>query len=134
MTSISKFFFVASITYLLLGLAAQTANVFDVWLGFNPLAYTAVAATQQLLLTGWLTQAALALIYNCWLTRISYQTGLVVFVLFNLGLPLVIMGQPGLTIFGATWLGVLAALGAIFQLLAGVIFARQVWTQLKNYK
>jgi hypothetical protein len=132
MTSISKKFLAASIIYFLLGLTAQTVNGFDVWLGFNPLAYTAITITQQLLLIGWLTQAALALIYDRWLTRISSYSGLTVFILFNLGLPLALIGQPGLAILGETWLVAATALGAILQLVAGVMFAWQVWNSMIN--
>ncbi len=60
MSPIAKNFFVASLIYLLLGLVAQAVAVFDIWLGFNPLAYTTVTAIRQILLLGWLTQLALA--------------------------------------------------------------------------
>lgn len=118
-----KKFFGASLVYLVLGLLAQVVTVFDVWLGFNPLAYTAVAATEQLLLLGWLTQLGLALAYGLLLPSTGNSTrGMTVFVLFNLGLPLVIAGQPGLALFGGPWLGPVAAAGALLQLFAGVVF------------
>jgi hypothetical protein len=142
MTPIAKKFFVASLVYFIFGLVAQAVAVFDVWLGFNPLAYTTVTATTQVLLVGWLTQVALALIYDRWLTPAELEAkstsavqsskfGLIVFVLFNLGLPLVIIGQPGLSIFGGRWLGAAAAFGAVLQLLAGLIFVWVVWDLFK---
>lgn len=137
MASIAKKFFVASLIYFILGLVAQAVVGFDLWLGFNPLAYTTVTATEQILLIGWLSQLALALIYDRWLapTRLESlsattpnpKSGLVVFILFNLGLPLIIIGQPGLALFGGPWLAALTALGGLMQLFAGVILLREVW-------
>lgn len=137
MASIAKKFFIASLIYFILGLIAQAVAVFDLWLGFNPLAYTVVIATEQILLIGWLSQLALALIYDRWLTPARLESlsatasnpksGLVVFVLFNLGLPLTIIGQPGLALFGGAWIGVLAAFGGLMQLFAGLVLLGQVW-------
>ena len=67
MASIAKKFLIASLIYFILGLMAQAVAVFDLWLGFNPLAYTTVIATERILLVGWLSQLALALIYDRWL-------------------------------------------------------------------
>ena len=113
--------------------------MFDGWLGFNPLAYTAVSATMQLLLLGWLTQLALAVLYDRWLEPARpAEDGpaptwpMVGLVLFNLGLPLVIGGQPGLVMLGWHWLGAAAALGAILQLLAGLIFVYDGWQRLSQ--
>jgi hypothetical protein len=147
MTSIVKRFLVASFIYLLLGLIVQTVTVLDAWFGFNPFAYTAATATLQILLVGWLTQAALALIYDRWLvppgaaeisatsgpgTGTVTAQGQLVFILFNLGLPLVIIGRPGLSILGGPWLATGAVLGALLQLFAGGIFLRQAWQMLKR--
>lgn len=132
MSPIVKKFISAALIYLALGLLAQAISVFDVWLGFNPLAYTAIAATQQLFLLGWLTQLALALIYDRWLSP-PPSSATLVFVLFNIGLPLVIVGQPGLALFGGWGLGAIAVLGGLFQFIAGLIFVRQAWrTAWKN--
>ena len=138
MSAIAKRFLIASLGYLILGLLAQTVTVFDVWLGFNPLAYTAVSATMQLLWLGWLTQLGLALVYDRWLMPVREQIILggsprrpglpmTVFVLFNIGLPLVIIGQPGLIMLGDNWLGAVAAFGALLQLFAGLAFVYDVW-------
>ena len=136
MTPIARRFLVASFVYLVLGLVAQTVAALDVWLGFNPLAYTTVMATQQILLIGWLTQAVLALIYDRWLVSPqatdASASGQVVFVLFNIGLPLVIIGRPGLSIFGGPWLGAGAVLGAALQLLAILLFLRQAWLAFRS--
>jgi hypothetical protein len=154
MTPLARRFFVAALIYLVLGLLAQAVILFDGWLGFNPLAYTASAATQQIFLLGWLTQLGLALIYG----RLEIgDSGLIqnpekitnrkskvvnrkskivnptlVFILFNLGLPLVIIGQPGLALFGGYWLGAAAAVGGLLQLSAGLLLAKQVWSTLKK--
>jgi ribulose kinase len=97
-----------------------------------------VSATMQLLLLGWLTQLGLALVYNCWLMPVREQiisggstrrSGLpmIVFVLFNIGLPLVIVAQPGLIMLGGNWLGAVAAFGALLQLFAGLAFVYDAW-------
>ena len=126
MPIVVKRFFVASLVYLILGLLAQVTAVLDVWWGFNPLAYTTVAATEQLLLLGWLTQLGLALIYDRWLLpAASPRPALVVLVLFNVGLLLALAGQPGLALFGRPWLGAAAAAGALLQFLAGLLLLWQ---------
>jgi hypothetical protein len=187
MSAIAKKFFIASLIYLVIGLLSQAVAIFDVWLGFNPLAYTAIAATEQILLVGWLTQLALALIYERWLSPTKQEikpssiqnpkpkvqnpkpktctacpehsrrersrsiqnpkpvlskvevskiqnpkssTG--VFLLFNIGLPLVIVGQPGLALFGGQWLGAAAAFGGLLQLFAGLLFVYDVWRTLNK--
>ncbi len=151
MSSIAKKFFIASLIYLVFGLLSQAVAVFDVWLGFNPLAYTAITATEQILLVGWLTQLALALIYDHWLSPIQNQkpilpvlsetegpkiqnpkSPMVIFLLFNIGLPLVIIGQPGLALFGGRWLGAAAAFGGLLQLFAGLLFVYDVWRTLNK--
>lgn len=130
----------ASLIYLILGLLVQTVAGFDLWLGFNPFAYTATAAIEKMLLMGWLAQVALAVVYDGWLRPpetyseerlLASGSNLAVFTLFNLGLPLVILGQPGLAILAGTWVGVLAAVGSLLQLLAGVIFLGEVRYRLK---
>ena len=55
---------------------------------------------------------------------------MVVFILLNLGLPLAILGQPGLMIFGGSWLGAVAAFGALLQLFAGLVFVYDLWRGL----
>jgi hypothetical protein len=146
MSSIAKKFFVASLVYLILGLLGQAIAIFDVWLGFNRLAYTAVATTEQILLAGWLTQLAVTLIYDRWRAPAElpagdpsvqagiadHSTSMIVFWLFNLGLPLVIIGQPGLALFGGRWLGPVAAFGGLLQLLAGLVFVREIWRCFKS--
>ena len=130
MLPIAKKFLAASLIYFGLGLLAQAISVFDGWLGFNPLAYTAIAATQQLFLLGWLTQLGLALAYDRWLSP-PPQSAMMVLVLFNIGLPLVLLGQPGLALFGGIWLGPATAAGGLLQLVAGLLFIKQAWSALK---
>ncbi len=107
MSPIVKKFLGAALSYFILGLFIQAVAVFDLWLGFNPLSYTTVTAVSQILLVGWLTQLALALVYDRWLSSLEQvaRPGTIIFVLFNLGLPLVIIGRPGLAIFGGDWIG-----------------------------
>ena len=138
MSSIARKFFKASLVYFGLGLMAQVVAGFDLWLGFNPLAYTAIVAIEKILLLGWLTQLGLALVYDRWLqpslppeAPLS-KTELALFTLFNLGLPLVILGQPGLAMLAGAWVGLLAALGSLLQLLAGLIFLGEVWVWLRG--
>ena len=136
MSSIARKFFKASLVYFILGLVVQAVAGFDLWLGFNPLAYTAIVAIEKILFLGWLTQLGLALVYDRWL-RSSFpleappsKTELALFTLFNLGLPLVIVGQPGLAMLAGAWVGPLAALGSLLLLLAGLIFLREAWVWL----
>jgi len=129
MSVLAKRFFIASLIYFIIGLLAQTVAGFDVWLGFNPLAYTAVDAATHIFLVGWLTQLALAFIYERWLGPVeNLQTtaGMAILVLLNVGIPLTVLGRPGLAAWGGDWLGAAAALGAFLQLAAGVIFLREV--------
>jgi hypothetical protein len=111
-----------------------------VWLGFNPLAYTATLAIEKIFLMGWLAQLALALVYDRWWQPshlrqanlvFSSKGDMAVFTLFNLGLPLIILGQPGVVIQLGAWVGALAALGSLLQLLAGLIFLWEVRGWLK---
>jgi len=129
MSSIAKKFFIASLIYLILGLLTQVVVVFDVWLGFNPLAFTTVNTTLQILLIGWLTQLGLALTYDRWLlTENSASTcGTAIFLLLNSGLLLVITGQPGIAMWGGNWIGAFAAFGSVLQLVAGFLFLWEVW-------
>jgi hypothetical protein len=131
MLPIVKKFLAAALIYLVLGLLTQTVSVFDSWLGFNPLAYTTIAATQQLFLLGWLTQLGLALVYDRLLSP-PPESATMVFVLFNIGLLLVLLGQPGLALVGGIWLGAAAAVGGLLQLIAGLLFVGQVWSVLKT--
>lgn len=131
MSPIVKKFLATALIYLVLGLLVQAVSVFDGWLGFNPLAYTAIAVTQQLFLLGWLTQLGLALVYDRWLSP-PPESAMMVFVLFNIGLLLVLLGQPGLALLGGTWLGAAAAIGGLLQLLAGLLFVGQAWSALKK--
>ena len=117
MGPITRKFLIAAMIYFLLGLLLQAVALLDVWLGFNPLAYTSVGATEQTILVGWLSQVALALAYDRWLPQ--PRRGQVVFVLFNLGLPLTILGQPMLAMFGSNWLGLLITVGGLLQLAGG---------------
>jgi hypothetical protein len=132
MSPIAKKFLSAAVIYLILGLLAQAVTLFDVWLGFNPLAYTAANAVQEMLLLGWLTQLGLALVYDRWLSPPA-KSAVIIFALFNIGLPLVLVGQPGLALFGGAWLGLAAALGGMLQFLAGIVLVRQVWRVLKRH-
>jgi hypothetical protein len=52
--------------------------------------------------------------------------------LFNLGLPLVIIGQPGVALLGGGWIGFMAAVGGLCQLVAGLIFLGEVWILLRR--
>ena len=64
MSKAARWFLITALVYLGLGLALNAAGLADVWLGFNPLAYTAVGSTLQALLVGWLSQAVMGLLYD----------------------------------------------------------------------
>lgn len=130
MSSTAKKFFIASLIYFVFGLLAQAITVFDTWLGFNPLAYTTITTTEQIFLIGWLSQVALALVYDRWLPLAQF--GATVFVLLNVGLPLTLIGQPGVALWGGNWVGIVAVLGSLLQLVAGTIFIWDVWGCLRN--
>jgi glucose dehydrogenase len=49
-----------------------------------------------------------------------------------MGLPLVIIGQPGLALVGGAWLGIVAVGGGVMLLAAGLIFIRQAWLTFRN--
>lgn len=140
MSPTARRFLIASLMYLVLGLLAQLVTIFDVWLGFNPLAYTAIGATSQIFILGWLTQVSLALVYDRWLESqetppvsiLPFSSPNLIFILFNLGFPLVLLGQPGMVLLGGAWVGMLAVLGGTLQLLAGLVFASQIWRRLKG--
>jgi hypothetical protein len=128
MSLIVQKFLTAAIAYFVVGLLLQVVVLVDVWWGFNPLAYTSVGVTEQALFFGWLSQAAMALIYDRWLPTPRF--GLVIYRLFNLGLPLTILGQPILALSGANWLGLLITIGGVLQLIAGGLFAWEIRQRL----
>lgn len=141
MSPVSKKFLRSSVIYFVVGLLVQAITLFDLWLGFNPLAYTAVNITIQMLLIGWLSQLGLALVYNIWLEPLRTDgvsgagrasRGAVIFGLFNLGLPLVIIGQPGVALLAGGWIGFIGAVGGLCQLAAGLIFLVEVLVLLRH--
>lgn len=121
MSRYAQLFLVTALVYLGLGLALQAVALFDVWLGFNPLAYTSVGSTIQTLLIGWLTQSLMALIHE-WLGK-PLRLMLVVWSCLNVGLPLTIIGQPALALTGNDVVGGLVATGGLLQLAGGILFA-----------
>ena len=128
MSLIVQKFLTAAITYFVVGLLLQVVVLADVWWGFNPLAYTSVGITEQALFFGWLSQVVLALVYDRWLP--TPQFGLLIYRLFNFGLPLTILGQPILTLTGANWLGLLIVIGGILQLIAGGLVVWEIRQRL----
>jgi len=83
-----------------------------------------MTSTVNKFLTAAIIYFFLALVYRHWMPRPRY--GQWVFILFNLGLPLAIIGQPALALLGFNWLGGLVALGGLLQLVAGSFFAWEV--------
>ena len=130
MSKAARWFLTTALVYLGLGLALNAAALADVWLGFNPLAYTSVGSTLQALLVGWLSQAMIGLLYDRLVT--SPRRASATWVCLNLGLGLTILGQPALAWTGASLLGGLVAVGGLLEFAAGVIFAVEVWQALKG--
>ena len=130
MSKAARWFLITALVYLGLGLALNAAALADVWLGFNPLAYTSVGSTLQALLVGWLSQAMMGLLYDRLVT--SPRLAPVTWVCLNLGLGLAILGQPALAWTGAGLLGGLVAVGGLLEFAAGIIFAVEVWQALKS--
>ncbi len=130
MSKAARRFLTTALAYLLLGLALNAAGLADVWLGFNPLAYTAVGATLQALLVGWLSQAAMGLLYDRLVTTPRHAAA--TWVCLNLGLALSILGQPVLAWTGVGLVGGLVAVGGLLEFAAGAIFAVEAWRALKT--
>jgi hypothetical protein len=117
----AQLFLVTALVYLGVGLVLQAVALFDVWLGFNPLAYTSVGSTIQTLLVGWLTQSLMAIIHE-WLGK-PLRLMAVVWFCLNVGLLLAIIGQPVLALTGNDIVGGLLAMGGLLQLAGGMLFA-----------
>ena len=124
MSKSARRFLVTALVYLGLGLVLQAIGMFDVWLGFNPLAYTSVGSTMQSLLIGWLTQSMIALMYD----RLVKSPNLAVltWACLNGGLLLTIFGQPVLALTGSDLAGGLVAMGGLMQAAGGATFAFEV--------
>jgi hypothetical protein len=122
-------FLVTSLVYLGLGLAVQAVGLFDLWLGFNPLAFTSLGSTVQILLIGWLTQSLMALIYE----RVVAATRLAttVWICLNIGLVLAVVGQPVLVLTGNDLVGTLVAVGGLLQMAGGIMFIFEVMRAIK---
>lgn len=130
MSRSAQLFLVTSMVYLGLGLVLHAVAMFDVWLGFNPLAYTSVGATMQMLLIGWLTQSVMALLYD----RLVESPRLVsvIWACLNVGLVLTIVGQPVLALTGSDLVGGLVAMGGLMQMIGGLAFAVELVRALRE--
>jgi hypothetical protein len=117
----AQLFLITAMVYLGLGLLLHAVAMFDVWLGFNPLAYTSVSSTMQTLLIGWLSQSVMGLLYD----RLVKSPRLVAatWAVLNVGLVLCIVGQPVLALTGSDLVGGLVAMGGLLQAAGGVTFA-----------
>ena len=124
MSRSAQLFLVTALVYLGLGLVTHAVAMFDVWLGFNPLAYTSVGSTTQILLIGWLTQSAMALLYD----RLVKAPRMlpIVWACLNVGLVLTVVGQPALALTGNDVVGGLVAVGGLMQVAGGGIFVVEV--------
>jgi hypothetical protein len=127
---VAKLFLVTALIYLGLGLVLHAIAMFDVWLGFNPLAYTSVSSTMQVLLVGWLTQSAMGLLYE-WLVK-SPRLAAIVWACLNVGLVLTTVGQPVLALTGNDLVGGLVAMGGLMQATGGVTFAIEIMRALRG--
>jgi hypothetical protein len=128
----AQLFLVTALVYLVLGLVLHMVAMFDVWLGFNPLAYTSVNATVQVLLIGWLSQSVMGLIYDR-LVR-SPRLVTVTWACLNVGLVLAVFGQPALALTGSDLIGGLVAMGGLLQIASGLTFAAEVMRAIRRGK
>jgi len=119
--SVSRLFLVSAAAYLLLGLALQAGQLTDLWLGLNPLAYTATSVIAQVLLIGWLSQAAMGLLYGS--VIVLQRAGMAAWGCLNLGLIATVAGQPLLALTGSGLAGGVLAIGGLLQLAGGALFA-----------
>ena len=120
-----QLFLITALVYLALGLLLHAVGMFDVWLGFNPLAYTSVGSTMQMLLiVGWLTKSTMVLLYDRFVESPRLVT--VVWACLNVGLVLTIVGQPLLALTGSDLVGGLVAMGGLMQLAGGAAFFIEV--------
>ncbi len=130
MSRFAQLFLMTALVYLGLGLVLHAVAMFDVWLGFNPLAYTSVGSTMQVLLVGWLSQSVMALLYD----RLVKSPRLVAmtWACLNGGLALTIVGQPALALTGSNVVGGLVAMGGLLQAAGGVMFVAEVARTIKK--
>lgn len=130
MSKSAQLFLVTALAYLGLGLILHAIAMFDIWLGFNPLAYTSVGATMQTLLIGWLTQSVMALLYQLLVNSPRMVT--MVWACLNVGLVLTIVGQPVLALTGNDLVGGLVAMGGLMQVAGGMTFAIELVQALRK--
>ncbi|UCC86173.1 MAG: hypothetical protein JSV81_15110 [Anaerolineales bacterium] len=130
MSKSAQLFLVTALAYLGLGLILHAIAMFDIWLGFNPLAYTSVGATMQALLIGWLTQSVMALLYQLLVKSPRMVT--MVWACLNVGLVLTIVGQPVLALTGNDLVGGLVAMGGLMQVAGGMTFAIELVQALRK--
>lgn len=130
MSKSAQLFLVTALAYLGLGLILYAIAMFDIWLGFNPLAYTSVGATMQALLIGWLTQSVMALLYQLLVKSPRMVT--MVWACLNVGLVLTIVGQPVLALTGNDLVGGLVAMGGLMQVAGGMTFAIELVQALRK--
>jgi hypothetical protein len=124
MSKSAQLFLITALIYLVLSLALHVVVMFDVWLGFNPLAYTSVGSTLQTTLIGWLTQSVMAIVYDRLLR--SPRLATIAWACLNVGLVLTIIGQPVLALTGHDLVGGLVAMGGLMQAAGGIAFAIEV--------
>ena len=126
----SRLFLLSALAYLLLGLLLQAVQLTDLWLGLNPLAYTVMNMVLQVLLVGWLTQAAIGLTYRVVITR--PRAGTVAWGCLNLGLIAALVGQPLLMLTGGGPTGELVMAAGLLQVAGGTAFAVDLLAALRG--
>ena len=92
----------------------------------------------HLLIVGWVTQLIIGVAY--WMfpkqskeqPRGSTRLGWVVFALLNVGLILRAVGEPLFALQAGSFTGVLLAVSAVFQVLAGWLFIANTWGRVKE--
>ena len=132
MSKSAQLFLITALFYLVLSLALHGVVMFDVWLGFNPLTYTSVSSTMQATLIGWLTQSAMAIVYDRLLR--SPRLATLAWACLNVGLVLTVIGQPVLALTGHNLVGGLVAMGGLMQMAGGIAFAIEVARATKGQR
>lgn len=130
MTKAAKLFLITALVYLSLGLVLHAVAMFDVWLGFNPLSYTSVGSTMQVLLIGWLSQSVMGLLYQR-LVELPRMVA-VSWACLNVGLVLTVIGQPMLALTGNDIIGGLVAMGGLLQVAGGMTFAFELIRSMRS--
>lgn len=138
MPTLTRYFIKAGLLYFILALALGVALLARPFLRL-PAAFVAFSPVYiHLLMVGWVTQLIIGVVY--WMfpkyskehPRGSETLGWIVFVLLNAGLALRAIGEPMVVSQPGAGAGLLLALSALFQFVAGWAFVINTWGRVKE--